>query len=278
MKKVIVNADDFGASTFINQGIWEAQRAGVLKSASLLANGEALQDALDKREKMSLGIHLALVFGKPLAPPEKVDTLIFKAGAFAQGYQEFLPRYLTGGVKLPQIEYEFQAQRQALSSVEIDHLDCHQHLHLLPGIFEIVCRLAEKWKCRFIRIPYENFEIGVRGNDLLPSNMLNLLAWGKKSSLTRKALNTTDHFFGSSFTGALTMEVWRKLLPLIPPGITEIMCHPGYDDARFRQVYRWKSRWEEELQALTNPELLQLAEEHEVKFTNFRELKSMALI
>ena len=272
-KRIIVNADDFGLSPNINRGIIEAVQAGVVKSASMLANGEAVDDALEragKRPELGIGLHLSVVFGKPISPSEKIPSLIFAKGEFARGYGQFLRRYLTGGVKLAEVEYEWEQQREKLDSLEIDHLDSHQHLHLLPGLFKLAVRLAEKWGIPYVRIPWENIRIGIKGNAELPKKVLNMFSCGKRTRLRENNLHTTDNFFGSSFSGALTNPVWRRLMPSIPAGLTEIMCHPGREDADFRSRHGWTSRWEEELEALLDPDLKETADRLGIVFTNFK--------
>ena len=275
IKRVIINADDFGLSEPVNEGIILAHRAGMLKSASLLTNGKGLKNALERysdNPELGLGLHLTLVFGEPVSPAEKVSSLIFGKGEFADGYKDFVPKYLLGMVRLDEIEYEWERQREAIGDVPIDHIDSHQHLHLLPGLFNLTIKLAKKWSVKYIRVPYENFEIGIHGHDRLPCSVLNIFSLGKVERLSANSLKTTDNFFGSSFTGALTSEVWNDLLPEIPDGVTEIMCHPGKTDAEIKKNYGWQSRWEEELEALSNPDISKLAKKNGIIFTNFRAL------
>lgn len=271
-KKIVVNADDFGISRLINNGVIEAFNGGILKNASILANGDAVPDAITRGKGMSLGIHLSVVFGKPVSNPKKIKSLIFSDDCFARGYNQFVIRYLTGGIKLDELEYEFEAQRQVLKDIEIDHIDSHQHLHLLPGIFDLTARLAERWGVKYVRVPYENFEIETRGHDLISSNVLNLFSWGKKRKLSLAGLKTTDNFFGASFTGKLTEDVWSKLISKLPSGTTEIMCHPGKEDANIRNTYGWTSKWQEERDALVNQDLLKRMKAENLEITSYKEL------
>ncbi|MBL7190865.1 ChbG/HpnK family deacetylase [bacterium] len=269
-----MNADDFGLSASINEGIIQACELGIVRSASILTNGEAVDDALDRAlaiDQLGLGLHLTVVFGKPLAKPDKVPSLLFENGEFAKGYGAFLKRYLTGGIKLSEVEYEWERQREKLSEIELDHLDSHQHLHLLPGLFKLAVRLAVKWKIPFIRIPRENIRIKKRGSSVIPAKTLNFFSAGKKNCLLNNNLKTADNFFGSSFSGALYKPAWEELIKAVPVGLTEIMCHPGIEDPALRSIYGWNSGWQEELNALTDPQLMKEAEKHNIIFTNFRE-------
>ncbi|NQS98133.1 MAG: ChbG/HpnK family deacetylase [candidate division Zixibacteria bacterium] len=272
-KRLIVNADDFGQAASINRGIVEAHQKGIVTSASLLANGDRLDDALEKTHclpNLGLGIHLSLVFGKPVSPPDKIPSLLSKGGDFARGYSQFAVRYMMGRVKLSEVQYEWEAQREKLDRVEIYHIDSHQHLHLLPGLFRLVVKLAKKWGIRYIRVPLESIHLNLKGNAHLPMKVLNSYAKGKKSILKRNNLKFTDFFFGSSFSGGMIKSAWEELIPKLPKGLTEVMCHPGREDAETRRSYGWKNSWERELEALTDPELKWMIEKEGIILTNFR--------
>jgi len=274
-KRVIVNADDFGLTESVNNGVIACHQAGVVKSASVLANGDGLRDALEKSSDhpgLGIGLHLTLVFGKPVAAPGKVSSLIFKKGSLAAGYPKIAQRYFLGGIKSSEVEYEWEAQYEKLAGIKIDHLDSHQHLHLLPGLFKLVVKLAQKWGIPYVRVPAENLKIGLAGATTLSGRVLNLYALGKKRLLADNQLKTTGNFFGSSFSGAMTADVWPKLWPLIPAGITEIMCHPGIENEKARALYGWANKWEDEYRALTDPQTLILARESGVVFTNFTKI------
>ncbi|MBC8278235.1 MAG: ChbG/HpnK family deacetylase [FCB group bacterium] len=272
--QVIVNADDFGLTESVNDGVIACHQAGIVRSTSVLANGDGLRDALEKSSDhpgLGLGIHLTLVFGKPVAPPEKVRSLIFKKGSLAAGYPKFAQRYFLGGIKSSEVEYEWEAQREKLAGIKIDHLDSHQHLHLLPGLFKLVVKLAQKWGIPYVRVPSENLKINLPAATH-SGKVLNLYTLGKKRLLANSGLKTTDSFFGSSFSGAMTADVWPKLWPRIPAGITEIMCHPGLENEQARALYGWANKWEDEYRALTDPQTLIQGRDSGVAFTNFTEI------
>lgn len=114
-KKVIVNADDFGLSRQINRGIIEAHHAGMLRSASLLANGPAAAEAIEAasgNRGLGVGLHLTLVFGEPVSPKDKVGSLLTRGGEFPRGYPSFVSRYFSGGVRLREVEYEWERQME----------------------------------------------------------------------------------------------------------------------------------------------------------------------
>ena len=274
-KRVIVNADDFGLTESVNDAVIACHQAGIVKSTSVLANGDGLCDALEKfgdHPGLGLGLHLTLVYGEPAASPENVSSLIFKNGKLAAGYPKFARRYFPGRIKISEVEYEWESQYEKLAGYKIDHLDSHQHLHLLPGLFKLVVKLALKWGIHYVRVPFENFKIGLPGTTALSGKVLNFYTIGKKNLLAENNLKTTGNFYGSSFSGAMTENVWSKLWAQIPAGLTEIMCHPGIENEQARQLYGWANKWEDEYRALTDPKTLVQARESGVVFTSFTEI------
>ena len=250
----------------------EAYEAGALKSASILANGWALEESVEMAQAnpgLGVGIHLTLVFGEPAAPRDKVPSLLFKGGEFARGYRNFIRRYFTGGVRLSEAEYEWERQIERVSRLRIDHIDSHQHLHLLPNLFRLTVKLAKKYGIPFIRAPYEDIWIGGRGRSFFPSRTINLYCRGMKRTAAENGLRTTDHFFGSSLRGGLLKQNWVKLMKAMPEGLTEIMCHPGCEDPELRRRYYRRSYWAEELEALVDTDLIDSARRAGISFTNF---------
>lgn len=273
-KIVIVNADDFGQAVSIDDAIIASHQAGMVKSASVLANGDSLHSGLEKAAQhpgLGLGIHLALVYGKPLAPSAKITTLLFENDEFARGYPKFASKYLLGGVKLSEIEYEWECQRERLRDINIDHIDSHQHLHMLPALFDLTIELARKWRVKYIRLPAENLKIARKGSTILSGTVINLFCLGKRRRLRRNALRTSDFFFGSSFSGGMIETAWKQLWHEIPEGLTEVMCHPGYENPATRKKLGWSNRWQDELDALTNPDIVKRAADCGIKFTNYSE-------
>src|SRR5581483_9557544 len=157
---VIFNADDFGLCSSINAGVIACHREGVVRSASLIVTGEAFDEAADyalHNPSLDLGLHFALCDGRPVCGGDDVLSLVENDARFPTNYAAFLRRYVRGKISLREIEMEFRAQlAKALArGLRISHLDSHQHLHALPGVFEIVLRIAEEHGIRAVRSPLE---------------------------------------------------------------------------------------------------------------------------
>ena len=85
MKKLIVNADDFGRRPLINQAVAEAVDKKGLLSASLMAGEPYFAEAVEiaqKRPQLGVGVHLTLVNGRPVLPAEEIPTLAVHHGCF----------------------------------------------------------------------------------------------------------------------------------------------------------------------------------------------------
>ena len=146
MKHLIINADDFGVTAGVNRAVIECYDAGVLTSTTLLANGAAYDEAVELAHRtpgLGVGAHLNLTAGRPLLPADTVPTLVDETGRFhTRG--RLMRRAAFGRVKPTEVAQELRAQIERLhdSGITITHLDSHQHVHSIPGIFPVVQTLA----------------------------------------------------------------------------------------------------------------------------------------
>jgi predicted glycoside hydrolase/deacetylase ChbG (UPF0249 family) len=95
MKQVILNADDFGLTRGVNEGIIRAHHEGILTSATLMANGAAFEDAVEQARvtpSLGVGCHLVLVGGKSVAPPEKISSLVDAEGRLPRTLSNLVTR------------------------------------------------------------------------------------------------------------------------------------------------------------------------------------------
>lgn len=163
MKKLIVNADDFGLHPAINAGIIKGCRDGFITSTSLMCSGAAFDDAVLQAKAtpaLGVGIHLTLVGGgKPLLQARQLRTLVDEDGLLPADYTVFAKRWYAGRIKKAEVVSELQAQleRGLSCGLEITHVDSHQHLHVLPGIADIVLDLCSAFGIKKIRIPQEGW-------------------------------------------------------------------------------------------------------------------------
>ncbi|MDA8433077.1 MAG: ChbG/HpnK family deacetylase [Nitrospiraceae bacterium] len=152
-------ADDFGKSPSVNAAVAAAHDRGVLTSASLMAGGEAFDDAVriaNVRRELSVGIHITLCDGEAVLGPSRIAGLVGEDGCFAKNPAEAWLRCSLGALR-PQITSEVKAQfdRLADAGIHPTHIDAHHHLQMHPVIFDILCREASERGIGWIRIPGE---------------------------------------------------------------------------------------------------------------------------
>lgn len=233
---LVVNADDLGWSRAVNAGIAAVYRQGIVTSASLLANGAAWEDAvalLRELPQLGVGVHLAWVDGAPLTLPSHVASLVDPEGWLWPDYTVFVRRYVLGQIKLDDVAREAQRQIERVldAGLAVDHLDSHEHLHLLPGIWERMVDLAVRYRIPVVRLPREPLSDLwgdlVRLPGVARRTALQLAAAAGRISGGR--IRHVDAFFGGTDSCMLEEPRLVRLLEAVPDGVSELMCHPGAD-------------------------------------------------
>jgi hopanoid biosynthesis associated protein HpnK len=276
--RLIVHADDFGLSRSVNEGILEAHSRGILTSASVMASGEAFDYAIQlvrSTPSLDVGVHLTLTEERPVLGRADIPTLLNDQGLFHANPGVFLQRYLSQRISLDDVRCEFDAQigRVAEQGVRVSHLDGHQHLHMVPGIRRVVGELAKKYAIPAIRFPRERLQ-GYMFRDvenwsrLLQQCVLNCVC----SIAAIPGAMQPDHFVGFAFGGKLIKENLFRVLQYLPEtGTCELMCHPGHRDPQSHHAH-WGYRWQEELEALTDPEIRQFIESKGIRLVSYAAL------
>ena len=281
MRRLIVNADDFGLHAAVNRGILTAHTEGIVSSTSLMAGGAAFDDAVRIARhcpQLGVGVHLTLVGASPLLPVAEVSSLLDEAGDFYGSYPLFIKRFLRGKIRLAEVERELAAQidRVRMAGIQPSHLDSHQHLHVLPGIGGLVLDLARRFSIRAIRIPAEPVAfIGATPatvGRLVGRGGLTMLANLFRQHAAAAGIRTSDHFYGMLAGGQLTEPAILAILRRLPPGDSELMTHPGFADESLADAFRWGYQWDAERQALTAPAVRALLAERQIRLISFREL------
>ena len=261
MKRLVVNADDFGFTRDVNEGILEAHCRGILTATTLMATGEAFEHAVQlARENPSLdvGCHLVLVGAPPLP-----RTVLELTRALAAGRIKVFD--------------ELIAQVRCIldAGLRPTHLDTHKHTHLLPPVLDAVARISEEYKIPWVRRPFD-FPLtpaGVSWTKRATSRAFAVVRRRFARVLARHGCRSTDHFAGFQITGRYSAADLARLIRSLPEGSTEFMCHPGFctDELRAART-RLKESREQELRALTSPEVRAALEESGVKLVNYHEL------
>ena len=208
-KRFILNADDFGMSKDINKAVFDGYSYGLLKSVSLVANGEDFDEAISMISQcpdLGIGVHLNLTVGKSICTD--LESLTDKDMKFNNSYfQILLKSYNSKDTEfLDEVEREFRRQiEKVLSKTKVTHIDSHQHIHSIPKIFEIVCRLAKEYGIAQVRTHFEKFYIvpDVHKHlqfkyfiNLLRVALFNLFTLFNEAIIHKYELKTNDYVIG----------------------------------------------------------------------------------
>jgi predicted glycoside hydrolase/deacetylase ChbG (UPF0249 family) len=265
-RQLVVNADDFGFTPDVNQGIVEAHRHGILTATTLMANGAAFEDAVRlARETPSLdiGCHLVLIGGKSLVT--------------GTAYPVSVPQLVSALARRdirPYDELRAQIQKIVDAGLRPTHLDTHKHTHLAPPVLDAVARLAEEFGIHWVRRPFDFPLNALRGAvpamKRVTSDMLGLLRARVHRALARHGCRTTDHFAGFQLTGRFHVKELVELITILPEGSTEFMCHPGRCGEALRAARtRLKESRERELEALVAPAVKEALALNGVELVNY---------
>ena len=276
--KLIVHADDFGLSEAINDGILQAHTEGIVTSASLMPTGGAFCHAVDLASvtpSLDVGIHLTLVEETPVSPPQSIPSLVNDYGRFHPHASDFLRRYLRGKISLHEVRHELESQVRKVkdSGLQVSHLDSHQHLHALPGIWDIVQSLAAQFDIAAVRYPRESVHPYMWSDYSRWPRLVQLVALNFFCALVNRRNTTSpDHFVGFFYGGHLSREHLETVIRHLPrAGVREMMCHPGF--AVGAEGYsHWQYRWREELDALTDPKVKALVREQLIELVTYKDL------
>ena len=279
-KHLIVNGDDFGYTRGINRAILDAHRSGILTSASLLANGAAFEDAVKRAHQepfLDVGCHVNLVEGAPVSPASQVPNLVGADGRFPGAVRLGL-RLLRGAVPAEEIDREAIAQVEKLlrAGIAVSHLDTHQHTHLHARVAGALGKAAQLFGIRWIRRPFENCPVPAgQGTWLRKMTGLSLHCFASQFDrcMAARKLCSPDFFSGFVLTGRLTKKLLAETLNALQPGVTELMCHPGYCDAELESSpTRLKRKREIELEAVADGSLRDQVRQRGIVLTRFSDL------
>lgn len=247
MRRLIVNADDFGLTAGVNRAIIELHHSGVVTSASLMARGPATDEAIQLARStptLGVGCHLLLIDGEPVLPPQRIPTLIDqRTGRFRQSLAAFLPRLFTGRIRAAEVEAEASAQIAALQrqGVRLTHIDTHKHTHMFSAILRPVLRAARGAGIRAIRHPFEpewaiHATRGAPHIRIAELSALRALEPRFRRIIAQEGFATTDGTIAVAGTGTLDAATLRSLLKDLPSGTWELVTHPGYNDASLDRI------------------------------------------
>ncbi len=260
-KRLIVNADDYGRSPGVSRGILQAHREGIVTSTTVMINQPDVETQLAEAlacPELGIGLHLVFSAWRPVLPPEEIPSLVNSDGRFLSQHdlwaraEEISPAH---------VRAEFRAQLErfdGLAGRQPDHLDCHHFVHLYPPFFQEYADLAAEYRLP-LRVPFPpeaDFERAAATLPYLeefPIDLVRGMIVTNSALLQARQLAHPDHFISTFFgTEALTLTHLFDLLSTLPEGTSELMCHPGWDDAGLASS-TYRGERETELKLLTDP-------------------------
>lgn len=244
-KKLIFTADDFGYDEAFNVAILKAFKDGMLNSAALLSNFSGFEQAVEFYSDMNgcqLGVHLNIIEGNSLTTGEP----------FADGFISILKKSYDKSY-MNFVEKEFRAQiEKVLSRYPAQHINSHVHVHGIPKIFELACKLAEEYKIDYIRTqferPYFVPDLGKYIGLAYPINMVKVALLDtftviNKQTLKKYNLLTNNYLIGVNYTANMDVNTIKCGLNAIKnkAKVAEILVHPCfYDDEQMKKTQHYK--------------------------------------
>lgn len=268
MKKLIVNADDFGYSLDVNRGIIEGFKHGIITSTTMLATFPAFNDAVKlakSNPKLGIGLHLNLTCGNSLLSlPTITNNGRFDTGIFLKSVLK--------KIALGEVYKELDAQIKKVKStgIEITHIDGHRHIDIFPGIVDVVVRLAKEHGIKKIRMPRcKNTNLSL--NLQLPKKFV-VDSFSKKAEKKFRAsgLKMPNALYGFHETGSLTLKKLFNIVKAIGPGTSELFCHPGFYNIKTPGSFD-KTR-PGDLETVTSQKAKKMLARYKIELISYREL------
>jgi len=287
MKRLIINADDFGLAPGVNRAIVELQQAGALSSTTLMATGPYFSPAVYMafaQPGLAVGCHVVLVDGSPCLRPGEVPSLLDPLGSsgFRITVGSFVSDLLRGRIQEKEIEAEAVAQIRRIQSsgLTVSHIDSHKHLHAFPRVLAPLLRAARHCGVNCVRNPFEpGWSLrATRTGGTVRRMQVHVMRSQRRTfcRLTKEhGLCTADGSIGLLATGVLDDSVLRSLLRAMPEGTWELVCHPGYTDSALERARtRLRASRETERSALLDVIPEALRNDEELNLIDFHQLGS----
>ena len=277
MKQLVVTADDFGAAREVNEAVEIAHTSGILTAASLMVAAPAAAEAVTiarRLPSLRVGLHIVLVDGRPLLPPDQVPDLVDDAGNFRNDMAVggarmfFLPKVRA------QLEHEIAAQFEAFraTGLTLDHVNAHKHFHLHPTIAATILRLGPGFGMWGLRVPREPPSVLAKVEKSAGADPVSAITRPWASLLAARArknhIKAPDHVYGLRWSGAMNAPRLEGVIQNLRHGLSEIYLHPATGP------YRGSApgyAYAEELAALTAPHVIAATQNPHIKLGGYRD-------
>ncbi len=271
--RLIVNADDFGYSPEISRGIIECAQKGIVTATGVFGNAPGLGETirmLGDAPALEPGMHFALSHGEPLTVAMRHALTRF-GGRFPEKFPMAM-LIARGRVGETMVRDELRAQVDAClrHGMRIAFLNAHEHLHLHPRVYPIVCAIARELGVRFVRITQPDVVGGGGLGGLVRGAIVRGLA-----PRAIEGIESGVRFLGLARSGRIDFAYLQAAFARLRPGCAyELMCHPGFFDPALASIERLRKYhdWDLERRSLQDPRLPALLAEHRISLARFSEL------
>lgn len=245
-------------SATVNQAVEDCLAKGILNSTCLMMNMPGTADALKrlaKYEKLSVGVHLNIIQGRTVDIHPAFNSLLYNQdGIFRHGFFGIMLRSLNAEY-MQEVEHEFRSQIENMMKVKKpDRIDSHVHVHAIPAIFDLVCRLAREYDIPCVRTQHEfAYDIPGFAHFFSPKYyintvkvlLLNFFTFFNKYTLKKYGLKSNDCVIGVGYTGMMTEKAIafgvRAARKNKKANILEIICHPDINSIRKSNYTEYKA-------------------------------------
>ena len=280
-RQLIITADDFGLSSGVNKAIEKGWKDGILTCASIMPGADAFDEAVaiaKRNPGLQVGLHLTLVQGKAVLPPEQIPGLVDRAGNFSNNPVSSGMRYFFDKGLYKQIKLEIEAQilKVREAGIQLSHIDGHLNIHLHPTVFNFLTDLMPQYGISSFRLSQERLSHNLRfDKERILGKMVERVIFGSLAANSRRHLNRLAIGYAAEVKGVLnsgrmTEEYILNILDDLKDGVTEIYFHPGIlPDAEItRRMPDYRHM--DELAAITSPRVQQKLKELQITVQNYR--------
>ncbi len=263
-KALVITADDFGLSLPVNEAVEEGYRSGILTAASLMVGAPKFGDAVDRARTLpglGIGLHVTLLDGRSVLPPDQVPGLVGPDGRFFNNPVRFGTALFFSTELRRQAVAEIGAQfeRFGETGLPLDHVNGHKHFHIHPVVADAIVTIAPAYGLPPVRLPVEPFRQSYAAQGDRPvQRFASWLSYFLLTRLMRRrflkvGIAMNDQVFGINDSGAMVERTILQYLDQIPNGVTEFYCHPA--SRRWPGVDNLPAHYQvmEELAALISP-------------------------
>jgi hopanoid biosynthesis associated protein HpnK len=273
--RLILNADDLGWSQGVNDAVCDLYDEGIITSTSLMVGAPAAPDAVarvEHRPGLAVGLHLTLVGGPSLLPPQTIPHLVDRRGWFSSNCLQAGLWYTLLSSCHRELRLEAGAQFKALSATGIpwSHADSHMHFSLTPVVFRTMLDLCRQYPVAGIRVPEDDYRLYHRidpagaARQRLPALWFRLACGYQRRLLSATPFAVTQRCYGFFRTGRLDIDYLERLVAEMPDGEFELHCHPDLSTEAGRAEY----------QALRSARFRRALESRRVALSTYRSLRS----